>query len=214
MGSGKGQARRTQVVYQTQPALTVPCDQDKWLKFVQESGLTGVKVYKYYLGEKAKKTYTDAEHGKVLAELFADAVAVGAVALPKPSTLADFEFLVDSSSQNPRMNIRLKRKPDLFSTWADPAFFLAPSNTMDHENTPYSLTQIARAIESLLKEEQAEQQRQWEEMMKKHRKQPWEEQKGWKGGNIPGRWQPRGPGEGKYSNSSPPRGPRKGDHSN
>src|ERR1035437_74686 len=103
MGSGQGKARRTSSL---QPRLraqatAVPVGSEKvmlrrkkWEEFVKNIALEGERgrVHHYYLGE-TKQSPTNADYGKMITELFADAIAVKAIILPEPYTASSFEFV-------------------------------------------------------------------------------------------------------------------------
>ena len=63
----------------------------KWKKFVHETGLDGVMLHYYYLGLACVNPKA-VDYDKLSRELFADMVAVGAIALPSQYTVDDFEF--------------------------------------------------------------------------------------------------------------------------
>jgi hypothetical protein len=71
----------------------VKLDYEKWDEFIRGTGLRGVGVREYYLGEDVVSA-SDVEVQKVFTELLADAVSVGAVVLPVPYTVASFEIRV------------------------------------------------------------------------------------------------------------------------
>src|ERR1039458_6644154 len=94
MGSGKGKARRGQahipqprvrVIYGPPEATSVELESQIWAEFVQGTGVETVKLTQYYLGEdKDCGNLSDAEYEQLMADLFADHVATGAVMLPGP----------------------------------------------------------------------------------------------------------------------------------
>src|ERR1035437_4813039 len=100
MGSGRGQMRRTQVSIATahgQKAF-IEASRRRWAEFVLASGLSEVKLHQYYLGRgfvasaDPRKIVEDAL--KLVAELFADMVAVGVVSLPSSQEVDDFQLMV------------------------------------------------------------------------------------------------------------------------
>src|ERR1022692_4702623 len=106
MGSGKGAVRRSQTVKlrpnahagENDPAWKFPgvvgYEPDKWTEFVSGGVLGPVRVDKYYLG-RIPRPKKNGDYEKIIAELFADAISVGAVVLPSPYVAEDFEFIVN-----------------------------------------------------------------------------------------------------------------------
>src|ERR1039458_2233951 len=92
MGAGQGKTRRAQ---QAQPANkeAVHNKPEKWEEFIKNSGLTSAKLHQYYL-KNTPKPLTHEDYNKLMNELFADCVAVGAITLPNPYEAKDFEFKV------------------------------------------------------------------------------------------------------------------------
>jgi hypothetical protein len=91
MGSGKGRARRAQVVAGSGQAMSgarFGSDSRKWHEFVSGAGLRGVDVAEYY-GEDYSE---DAGRLRLLEGVFADMVSVGAIILPEPYEVEDFVF--------------------------------------------------------------------------------------------------------------------------
>ena len=92
----------------------------RWDRFVTDSGMQNKSLYGYYLGYCPD--YPDeAENEKVLAELFADAVDLGAITLPSPYKLEDFQ-LKKMGSEVGDLEISLRknpqsREPQCFTTW-------------------------------------------------------------------------------------------------
>ena len=84
----------------------------KWQEFVHVGDLENVKVWKYYLGEPPP-TLSKEQEQDLIAELFADMVAVGALVLPKKYPAESFVFEIVDVEKSHGMNIRLKnsRKP-------------------------------------------------------------------------------------------------------
>lgn len=99
MGSGKGRVRRSQATGLSSGTSVVPAvsfQWEKWTKFVRAGDLGKVRLYEYYLGKKyTNGVYSYAEHEKVITELFADSVSVGAFTLPSSYKAEDFLFAMD-----------------------------------------------------------------------------------------------------------------------
>ena len=100
MGSGQGKARRAkapiiaaqgQATYQKSP----------WDEFLRDNELMSVGVAQYYLGYRPQVP-TKVEYNKVLNEIFADLVAVGAIVLPGSYLAKDFRFALASPWQTPK----------------------------------------------------------------------------------------------------------------
>src|ERR1039458_6255214 len=97
MGSGKGRAKRAQGIPASkalprgpQPLIVSP-GQQKWHDFVANSELEDVNIHEYYLGHTYPSP-TDEGYEKMVTELFADAVEVGAVVIPDELRAEDFTF--------------------------------------------------------------------------------------------------------------------------
>ena len=102
MGTGRGKTRRasglqpqlkTQGNIYTDGPPTVIFQREKWLEFLRSTGVQSVKLQQYYLGRTAKDLQS-ADYEKIVTELFADAVASGALTLPAPHKAEDFKFQV------------------------------------------------------------------------------------------------------------------------
>jgi hypothetical protein len=112
MGSGKGKTRRAQSTEPKSHPQAATCDKDKWYEFINSSQLKNVQVYEYYFKNSEEPDFldTDADREKVIKELFADFVAVGAITLPSKYDVADFEFKTRPGQDpwNPVVDIFLK----------------------------------------------------------------------------------------------------------
>src|ERR1039458_5086384 len=112
MGSGAGKTRRTRAssspFWEKSKRKAVPAfHEDRWEAFVNDGKLSNISLWKYYLGNKSEwvKRYS---YENLATELFADAVAVGAITLPDPYEANDFQFA--SSVSTNEMVLRLKKK--------------------------------------------------------------------------------------------------------
>ena len=173
MGSGKGKTKRARTVAPTRPRLAAGSNARKseagpkspkptagakkqldvgfyrgrWDRFVADSGLHDKSLYGYYLGNVPD--YPDeAENEKVLAELFADAVDLGAITLPSPYKVEDFQ-LRKMGSEVGDLEISLKKNPQSkesqrFTTWR----FMGTDAPM-HESTNL-LDYISQGIDKLI----------------------------------------------------------------
>ena len=94
MGSGRGQARRAKgLVVSGARERSLSYNRDEWVKFVEEMGVKNTGLYQYYLGPLERgHLFSDADHEKVMTELFADMIDAGAFTLPDPYAAEDFEF--------------------------------------------------------------------------------------------------------------------------
>src|ERR1039458_7853136 len=99
MGSGTGKSRRAR----TSAPPTVPAafplagnqevafQRDKWLEFIKAGNLRNVKLHNYYLGMGSPSRFViDSDYRRILRELLADAVTVGAIVLPSLHNTEDF----------------------------------------------------------------------------------------------------------------------------
>src|ERR1035437_5026300 len=97
MGSGKGQMRRTRVSIATAHGRKAFIGR-RWAEFVLAGGLSEMKLHQYYLGRDfvaSADPHSIVEDAlKLVAELFADMVAVGVVSLPSSQEVEDFQFMV------------------------------------------------------------------------------------------------------------------------
>ena len=101
MGSGKGRTRRAQATSFAKQGQEVTWDVDKWNEFVDGETMKNVMVDEYYLSKGAMESALE-NYGLVFSELFADAVAVGAIVLPDGVNVDDFRFVVGPFSNEPR----------------------------------------------------------------------------------------------------------------
>src|ERR1017187_8346567 len=107
MGSGKGKTRRAQAVARpTKPKVKAAVHHpEKWEEFIRAAGLEDVKVYDYYLGQRSSHSNSNLERSRVATELFEDAVAVGAIVLPKPYVIGDFKVAHHSGGISIRLGL-------------------------------------------------------------------------------------------------------------
>src|ERR1035437_2941399 len=102
MGSGKGKTRRLRTARPQAVTETVAekdkimFQQEKWDEFIKDGGIWDEKFYDYYL-EQPPEQFNDKDYEQLMAELFADAVAVGALPLPEPYTCEDFELVTNEA---------------------------------------------------------------------------------------------------------------------
>ena len=117
MGAGKGKSRRAQSNLSTEneTGVSVVSQPKKWEEFVYDGGLQDVCLYDYYHGAGSRNQCSPAEYKMIVGELFADAVAVGALSLPNPWKADDFEFEVKDGIRTdytgfPHRTIKMFRK--------------------------------------------------------------------------------------------------------
>ena len=162
MGTGKGKTRRAQAGLSPEAlaeralalAKEATYDRGIWSEFVKSSDMMTAKVYPYYLGKSASSPpdYTFADHEKVVTELLADFVAVGALTLPSPYTADDFGIkMTDGNhSWNQYCTVIVKRYPSLKTQWTTFRYHLGHTASLDNEMVRYTLGQIFKGVESLL----------------------------------------------------------------
>lgn len=118
MGAGKGKSRRSQTnkshlssqTTATEALLSgqwTTCKYEKWQEFVKDSGLVKTQIAKYYLGE-INRELAAFEYEKILAEMFADAVAVAALVLPDKYEINDLKFAVKQTTYDHQVLVTLK----------------------------------------------------------------------------------------------------------
>ena|ERR1035437_5934152 len=132
MGSGRGKTRRAmgsqpstdssgplpeRAVKITVPPQGEPFHQEEWNKFVKYSKLKPIGVQQYYLGkQRVPKALSDVECEQLLLELLADGVSVGAIALPDPYKIEDFEIkLITNKGWLRNAKLSVKGKTELHS---------------------------------------------------------------------------------------------------
>ena len=148
MGAGQGRSRRVQ----TSPASTavkkqlpVTFDGKKWAAFVTKNGLSNVSVTKYYLKVPPRSPGVP-EREKVMLELFADAVQLGAITIPSSYIWKDFEF---KRVNNLKVEAVLRHRPKFRVEFRfSMPYLTAPMTTM--ARTTYSLRQLAKGVDALL----------------------------------------------------------------
>src|ERR1035437_2972496 len=124
-----------------------------WDEFVDPAGVGDVRLREYYLGQAPKvqpRDLTDAECELILGGLFADAVDVGAIKLPKPHKAEDFQFAVRyANTRGEDVKITLKSKPgqarDL--VWASET---ARDHTLSSAEVIVILSDVAKGVHALV----------------------------------------------------------------
>jgi hypothetical protein len=136
------------------------CDQKKWADFLKSSGLESVRLYDYYLGKRAVKNFAVEDCGKVVVELFQDAVEVGAIELPGGLSPADFQLEVKAplgAGGRRSKIIVVSCKPPSGVETQETIYYGLGYRTMAHRTVRAFLIRITRAIDSMLTEERRRQ---------------------------------------------------------
>ena len=85
-------------------------DLSKWDDFLKGSGLEKVTLHQYYL-DKRDVMPSNADIKKLITNLFADAIDLGVIPLPRPYESKDFKFVVFTGGSLRRIEVALKSKP-------------------------------------------------------------------------------------------------------
>jgi hypothetical protein len=158
MGSGKGRARRAQQVHHAVGnASEILVDEEKWGEFVDSGGLADVPIYGYYLQKNASKLITIFQIGelpddadmKVVRELFADAVSVGAIVLPESYDADDFEF-GPGPDYDEDVLIRMRSRPELTDIVQNISFSLGANPLLGDQAVVDSFYEFLMGVRSLL----------------------------------------------------------------
>jgi hypothetical protein len=162
MGSGKGKSRRTSGLKPAVKAQRTPFNEITWNDFVEDGGLKNFNLYKYYdvvdeLGEPRQQP-TGADYEKVIWELFADAVAVGAIILPDTLAASDFIFAIKTISSGrvtygQDMRVSLKGKPEVSTSIGSIYNTLDGKKVMSNWYVVYVADHINRCIRDLFGKE-------------------------------------------------------------
>jgi hypothetical protein len=153
MGGGKGKSRRVRsVTLSSQPAQVLTEKWTEWQEFVWGSKMGDVQLHEYYLGT-APEELTSEDYEKLLTELFSDAVAVGAIALPDPYRPDDFAFrIVGDKSTNvgwrrdADAEIVLKSEPDSMGVFEGATRFMDQNYTLTCSAVDRSICHIANGV--------------------------------------------------------------------
>ena len=139
----------------------------KWEEFVADNSLADVLLCDYYLGGSLPAGQRGwASHEKLLAELFKDAMAVGAVVLPSPYMADDFGFEIRVAKRCTVMSqpiyTTLKTAPHLgahnngkLEQHSSSQYYLAKRCTMSESNIPMMLQNMVEAAYELIVQEEA-----------------------------------------------------------
>ena len=137
MGAGRGKSRRAGVMSQSGKL--------KWVEFAETVGVKEGNFYQYYLGHRPSNP-TDADYEKTMFELFADAVSIGAISLPNPYEIQDFEFKVTPRSDY--IEVSLKNKP-LFEDVYFPPNDYDPGEVVNNDYSLLAIEEIDKSIARL-----------------------------------------------------------------
>jgi hypothetical protein len=129
----------------------------KWERFVVNSGAGGVDALTYYLGE-APSQLTSSDQEKFFAELFTDAVDVGAIVLPSPYVAENFVFEADVNKNDYEytkaayMRVFLKSEPSVSGMFQYGEVYFGPSSTLDSSQFFHLLYSMAGGIVDLFRD--------------------------------------------------------------
>ena len=126
----------------------VNLDGAKWIRFVRASKLEKLTLKQYYLPNVSAKP-TAAEYELLATNLFADAVAVGALVLPDTVSVEDFRFIAQRFSPE-EVKIRRKVSSPGGSFWVFDLDTLRRTIRMSSMNIPTLFRGIARGIDELV----------------------------------------------------------------
>ena len=164
MGAGKGKTKRAQApTTKRAPAPSakspsraheVKLDLDKWREFAISTGITHENLHRYYLEEDYVQGLQQPEnYEKVMTELFADLIEIGALTLPEPFTTEDFVFETDTTAPNNSfdgrqpMKVTLDGHPELQEeAWCPHKNWIVGGGQLK-----YSTMSIQNAVNALLK---------------------------------------------------------------
>ena|ERR1035437_9354046 len=113
MGAGRGQTRRAQVT----ATAAVAYDEGKWDEFVLGTGTKAMSVFEYYAPkllrklEKVRGGPGYASWEMIFRELLEDAVACGAVVLPRGRNVSSFEIIFTISDDGANDMVNVIRRP-------------------------------------------------------------------------------------------------------
>ena len=162
MGSGRGKTRRAQQVQHATDSAPgafthMTVDEEKWDNFTRNCDLANLGIYNYYLGQKAPLTIFQVqelaadEHMKIVRELFADAVSVGAITLPEPYKAEDFE-LQPSPDYDDEVLIKMKGNPELTKIVQNVSLPLSANPLLDDQVVIDSLYEFLTGVRGLLEQ--------------------------------------------------------------
>ena len=153
MGSGRGVTKRVRVSSAQIISPVAVYNYEKWAEFLEKSGLRNVKACKYYLGRDEHWTaYSEEEHSRLITDLFADAVTVGALELPDPYVAHDFKFRVRRRDGFVYPYVRMSPKKQPKAHTANPGFAYGIEETcaLGGPDIRYSLVHMVRGVDAIL----------------------------------------------------------------
>ena len=149
MGSGKGKTRRARIVVaRAQPAPLV-FDRGIWDNFVETSGVKTTKLLYYYLG-RDPAAWTNEGYLRATLDMFADAVSVGAIALPSGCSVDDFEFSINNEFHSPQVAVALASNPATSEVLFQISSTFSGNNSMSNWYVNRAFESICRAAKKLL----------------------------------------------------------------
>ena len=169
MGSGRGKNRRSQATTtpaakgKRKPRWAEVFNESIWNEFVIDGDLKNYNLYKYYgvldASGNAPQQPSHADYEKVITELFADAVAIGAIALPSPHKAEDFAFKIGTVTSGTRLygqevQISLKASPDQQRKMGHPGSYYALDGrrTMSSRDVLHFVRRVDNCVRDLLKQ--------------------------------------------------------------
>ena len=125
MGAGKGNARRARAsISPTIRPLGV--DRDVWREFLESHDLEDVMVADYY-SVNHDGLFAAEDHEKIIENVFADMVAVGAIVLPEQYAVEDFRFeMLDNDSE--MLSVTTKKEPVMEGITGGMAYYFSNWN--------------------------------------------------------------------------------------
>jgi hypothetical protein len=154
MGAGRGKTRRASAVLANPtPEMRseqVLCRPDEWDAFVSNVRLRKDNLHRYYLGEEPLQV-THEDYAKILTELFADAVQVGAIVLPEGYNAESFQLAVihDEYTAQMKAELSLKSQPSRKEFIYYFSHYISPRATLSDSAIKYVLQQIAQNAQKL-----------------------------------------------------------------
>ena len=171
MGSGRGKTRRAKTgIFPSSTTKsgfpTATYEPAKLEEFLRRSAVADVNTYEYYLGpERAyapvnERQRPDVDHEKVLAEVFADAVEVGAIVLPDSYATEDFSFrMVDDVNDNVydrQFDVVLKDRPEHEAPLSKMLDSINPLVSMRSGGVDITVERMVQGINSILSDGRSE----------------------------------------------------------
>jgi hypothetical protein len=156
MGSGKGKTRRVQATTAGAAVKEVVLVEKKWTSFLEDNHIGRIKVYKYYF-DNIPQQPAASDYEAAITELFADAVAVGAITLPSPYSTESFQFKIAADPNAGRyyqpMTVSLAARPSSEQKMGNVYRYLKSTTPMEGWNVTWVLRQLHRELNRLIANE-------------------------------------------------------------